>query len=128
MPRSEADELVLMYRAALEAAKMGYADAPLTRRLYTAILLTRFLTDAGHGLLDRDMLENADKQLTTIYDRGNETGDWQFPAGTIALLTQILNEHDRQLRDTPLHFLLEASDRLDKIIEQSASPAVDLVN
>lgn len=123
MPRAEADELVLMYRAALEAAKLGYTDASLTRRLFTAVLLTRFLTEAGHGLLNAHVLEEADKQLTTTYEHGNETGDWTCLPETIALLTRILNEHDRQLRETPLHILLDASDRLDRIIEQAGTPA-----
>ncbi|CAD6563385.1 hypothetical protein LMG24235_08629 [Paraburkholderia sabiae] len=128
MPRPEVDELVLMYRAALEAVKRGYTDAPLTRRLYTAVLLTRFLTDSGHGLLDLCALKDAYKQLTTIYEHGDETGVWDYPPETIALLTQVLNEHDRQLRETPLHFLLQASDRLDKIIERSYSREISFSN
>jgi hypothetical protein len=128
MPRPEVDELALLYRAALEAARLGYTDAPLTRRLYTAVLLTRFLTDAGHGILGMDVLDEADKLLTIVYEHGNETGNWQYPPEAISLLTRVINEHDRQLRDTPLQFLLDASDRLDRIIEKSDSPTLDLAN
>ncbi|WP_239499210.1 MULTISPECIES: hypothetical protein [Paraburkholderia] len=99
-----------------------------TRRLYTAVLLGRFLTGAGHGLLDSRVPEDSDKHLTTIFEHGNEAGDWNYPPETIVLLTQVLNEHDRQLRDTPLHFLLDASDRLDRIIEQPDSPALEVTN
>ncbi|WMY10959.1 hypothetical protein [Paraburkholderia phenoliruptrix] len=128
MPRTEVDELVLMYRAALEAAKLGYNDAPLTRRLYTAVLLTRFLTDAGHGLLEQQVLDDAEKQLTAVYDQGNATGTWHYPKETITLLTAVLNEHDRQLRDTPLQVLLDASARLDRIIEKSGESALVVVH
>jgi hypothetical protein len=70
---ADADALILNYRIALEAAKCGHADAALIPRLFTMVLPTRFLTEAGHGLLERAALEEGESVLVEIADRGAET-------------------------------------------------------
>lgn len=37
--------------------------------------------------------------------RGNETGAWDYSTDTIALLTQVANEHDRQFGRAPFREL-----------------------
>jgi hypothetical protein len=118
MPRADADTLILHYRIALEAAKCGHADAALIRRLFTMVLLTRFLTEAGHGLLERAALEEGESVLVEIADRGAETEDWTCSRAAIELLVRITNEHDRQIRETRLEVLIDASNRLDGFLDR----------
>ncbi|MFM0351132.1 hypothetical protein [Paraburkholderia sp. RL17-347-BIC-D] len=124
MPRADADALILNYRIALEAAKSGHADAVLIRRLFTMALLTRFLTEAGHGLLERVAPEEGESVLVEIAGRGPETGDWTRSRLAIELLVCITNEHDRQLQQTRVEVLIDASNRLDRFLDrQRLSPS-----
>lgn len=119
MPRADADRVILQHRTALEAVRGGYADAALTRRLFTTILLTRYLTEDGHGLLDLPLLDEAEHMLTTALENGEDHGDWSFSPGLIDLLSATVNEHDRQLRETRLQAIVRASERLDRLIENN---------
>ena len=124
VPRADADAPILNYRIALEAAKSGHAVAVLIRRLFTMVLLTRFLTEAGHGLPERVALEEGESVLVEIAGRGTETGDWTRSRLAIALLVRITNEHDRQLQQTGLEVLMDASNCRDRFLDrQRLSPS-----
>ena len=126
MPRADADKVILQHRTALEAVRRGHADAALTRRLFTAILLTRFLTEDGHGILDLNTLDEAEQMLTAALENGDERGDWNFPPALIDLLSAVVNEHDRQLRETRLQAVVRASERLDRLIESNRRQMPDI--
>ncbi|MFM0732719.1 hypothetical protein PQQ52_19760 [Paraburkholderia sediminicola] len=122
MPRADADALILNYRIALEAAKSGHAV--LIRRLFTMVLLTRFLTEAGHGSLERVAVEEGESVIVEIAGRGTETGNWTCSRLAIELLVRITNEHDRQLQQTRLEVLIDASNRPDRFLDrQRLSPS-----
>ncbi|MDN8068997.1 MULTISPECIES: Fis family transcriptional regulator [Burkholderia cepacia complex] len=125
MSRADADRVILQHRTVLEAVRAGYADAGLARRLFTTILLTRYLTEEGHGLLDLGLLDEAEQMLTTALDNGEERGDWNFQPALIDLLSLIVNEHDRQLRETRLQAIVRASERLDRLIESNRRESPD---
>ncbi|KND58569.1 hypothetical protein BVER_03533 [Candidatus Burkholderia verschuerenii] len=114
--REQADEMVMAYRVALEAVRAGHGDGKLLRRLYSMVLLTRYITEAGHGELELSVLEAGEGVLVKICERGDAGGDWAVDAATIELLSCIVNEHDRQMRETRLQVLLDASNRLDRLI------------
>jgi hypothetical protein len=119
MPRADADAMMLRSRVVLEAARSGRADGAMARRLATVMLLTRFLTEAGHGRLELAALDAVEDALADVFKAGYETGVWTFPEAAIKALTLIVNEHDRQLLETRLEAVVAASARLDQLIERN---------
>ena len=120
-----ANELSLQFRLALESIRRGRGDKITMNRIASVVLLTRFLTEAGHGQLDNGVLADVEKQVSAALNRGRETGEWNCSDELAELLTIVVNEHDRQLRQTKLRDVVEASERLDRLIK-AASPAHEL--
>src|SRR6202012_4270652 len=116
MARSAADEITLPCRLSLEAIRQGRADSRCAHCVAQAVLLSGFLTQAGHGLLDSAVLNGAEREISTLLDHGRSTGEWRFPEALVDVLTEIINEYDRQLRETRLQAVLDASDRLERLI------------
>src|SRR5579863_9342329 len=76
MPPSEVAPIILRFRMALETLRAGHADRSTVNHLATVLLLTRFLTEAGHGLLDQTVLDEAETLLGSVIKEGNETNIW----------------------------------------------------
>jgi hypothetical protein len=123
MPRADVDALMLQHRMALEAARGRRGDASVTRRLYMVILMTRYLTADGHGLLTLDSVREAEQEVAAIFDRGEAVGDWSYPDKVIGLISTVINEYDRQLRETRLQEILRANERLSRLIAHGAAIA-----
>ncbi|SAL73198.1 Fis family transcriptional regulator [Caballeronia choica] len=123
MPRAEVDALMLQHRLAFEAARGRYGDASITRRLYMVILMTRYLTEDGHGLLALDSVCEAEQEVAAIFDRGEAVSDWSYPDKVIKLISTVINEYDRQLRETRLEAILLANERLGRLIARGAALA-----
>ncbi|MFL9959327.1 hypothetical protein PQR65_38740 [Paraburkholderia nemoris] len=118
MPRAEVEPVILRFRMALETLRAGHADRSTVNHLATVLLLTRFLSEAGHGLLDQAVLDDAEKTLGDVIKAGNETDVWTIGQPVIDILTVLVNEHDRQLCETRLQAIAEASRRLDRYFEK----------
>lgn len=116
MPRAEADQISLQVRVAFEAVRQGRADHVATRSIATVILLTEFLTEAGHGTIPLSTLREAGRGVFDVLNGGADTGEWRFPESLIATLTEIVNEYDRLVRETRLEAIMKASERLDALI------------
>jgi hypothetical protein len=116
MPRDEADRLSLQSRIALEAVRSQCAGLQATTVIAQTVLLTSFLTEAGHGLLDLDDVRQTERSVLKILDVGKETGEWVFDDVQIDALTSIVNEHDRQLREVRFGEVFEATTRLDRLV------------
>ncbi|RDK00030.1 hypothetical protein [Paraburkholderia lacunae] len=80
------------------------------------MLLTRFLTEAGHGRLAVAELDEAENALVEVFTTGNETDVWSFSEAAIDALTLVVNEHDRQLLETRLEVVAAASARSGKTV------------
>lgn len=119
MPRDAADKMMLRVRLALELVRAGQADLSLANCVAQALVLTGFITEAGHGLLDTAFIGSATKSLGVVLTTGTETGVWQFPPQLVDDLTIIVNEHDRQLREIRLDVIADASDRLELLFKQN---------
>lgn len=119
MPRADADVMMLRSRVALEAVRSGRADGASTRRLASVLLLTRFLTEAGHGRLAVAELDEAENALVEVFTIGNETDVWSFSKAAIDALTLVVNEHDRQLLETRLEAVAAATARLNHLIRKN---------
>jgi hypothetical protein len=77
-------------------------------------LLTGYLTAAGHGELKVSFLDNVQGALLALLDRGRDTGNWRVSEPLVDDLTVVVNEHDRQLLETRLQAIVEASERLNR--------------
>ena len=85
------------------------------------LLLTGYLTAAGHGELNVSFLDDVEHALAALLDRGRDTGDWQASESLVDKLTVVVNEHDRQLLETRLQAIVEASERLNRTIATSVA-------
>jgi hypothetical protein len=86
MPQAEADQIMLMSRLALEAVRCGRADGPQFRCLGSVVLLTRYLTEAGQGLLDPAVIDEVEYTLGDAIRTSDQSGVWTIPANAIDAL------------------------------------------
>lgn len=119
MDRSTVGEISLHVRLVLETIRQGRGDRASAHCMAQVTLLTGFLTQAGHGELEAGFLDNVELQVSALLDTGRDSGEWFFPGSLIDSLTVVVNEHDRQLRETRLQAIVEANNRLDKLIRSS---------
>jgi hypothetical protein len=113
----EVNRRVLRFRLALERMRSGHGDFESAIVLTQVTFLTRFITEAGHGRLDETFFAAMEARLIeTIKCDGNGIDAWQFPTELVDLLTKVVNEHDRQLRETRLGVIAEATKRLERIL------------
>ncbi|MFM0521823.1 Fis family transcriptional regulator [Caballeronia jiangsuensis] len=116
MPRQEADALCLQSRIALESVRGGRAGSHETTILAHTVLLTSFLTEAGHGVLDLSFVRQVEEAVLAILDAGKATGEWNFDETFVQSLTTVINEYDRQMREVRFGQVLAATKRLDRMI------------
>jgi len=116
MPRQEADGLCLQTRLALEAARSGRAASREMTVLAQSVLLTSFLTESGHGLLQLSWVRQVEEAVLAVLNEGKKTGEWNVDETIVESLTVIVNEHDRQLREVRFSEVAAATERLDKMI------------
>jgi hypothetical protein len=121
MDRAAADAICLPIRLALEAIRQKRADQRAANYMAQVILLTRFLTKAGHGGLDIALLAESEAQLSDLLTRGKASNDWTFSESLIEHLTIIVNEHDRQIRECRLKAIVNASNAVDRLIMSKRS-------
>jgi hypothetical protein len=119
MDTAAVNEISLQFRLAFEAIRQARADKACAYSMAQVTLLTVFLTQAGHGELDPDFLDDIEHQVSAVLENGRDSGEWQFPSPLIESLNIVVNEHDRQLRETRLQAIIEASQRLDHFIRRS---------
>lgn len=122
MPRHDADALCLRSRIALESARGGRAGSHETTILAHTVLLTSFLTEAGHGVLDMSFARQVEKAVLANLDAGKATGEWKFSYAFVESLTTVINEYDRQMREVRFGQVLAASQRLDRMIASVRVP------
>ncbi|MFM0068789.1 Fis family transcriptional regulator [Paraburkholderia aspalathi] len=123
LARENAEKVVLRCRMALESIRRGDGDRTAADLMASTLLLTTFLTEAGHGLLPMSLLEETERMLFDTLNTGVQTGVWVFAEPLIRSLMTVVNEHDRQLRETRLRVVIEASARLDRYIDRQKAGA-----
>lgn len=117
-----ADQLALRFRLALEAARQGRASAANANCLAQTFLIAALIADAGFGELDELVLCHCESGLRAMLRKGGQTGEWQFDERLIGLLTTVVNEHERQLRQTRLQVIVKATEALERAIDVSETP------
>lgn len=116
MPRRESDTMSLRSRLAFEAMRSQRPTATDVLNVAQTVLLTSFITEAGHGLLDLTLIRQVEEEVLALLDSGKTTDDWITPETLLEPLASVINEHDRQLREVRLGVVKAACERLDRMV------------
>jgi hypothetical protein len=111
LPQRDAQTIILQYRLALEAIRRDEASRTDAQCIAQAVLLTRLLTEVGYGKLDASVIRDTEEDVLAMLDLGASSGFWRYPATGFARLTQVVNEHDRQLREVNLSALIACNEK-----------------
>lgn len=123
MSSATADSLVLPVRIALESIRSGYMTREAVVTLSGVARLTGFLTAEGHGVLQRGLLDAAERRLL---DALNDVEATSAPEpDLIEALTMIVNEYDRLMRECRLLAIVRANEHCERI-SQSANRKSEL--
>lgn len=115
LDRPLADKLSLRFRLALESARQGRADVAAAHCLLEVTLLTGFLKEDGHSLIEQTVIDYAELSLYEILENKQIDDACEFDEQTLQNLIIIVNEHDRQLRELRLMALSKAVSRLEQL-------------
>jgi hypothetical protein len=114
IPRAIASELALQAHLSLQALRAGTTEIEPAQRVTEAMLLARFLSEAGHGDFSADALASADRVMAAVFDGGRASGVWTMPGDEFENFAAIVSLYDYQLRRASLGALTVASERLDR--------------
>ncbi|WP_321948410.1 hypothetical protein [Paraburkholderia sp. J10-1] len=121
MSRSEATNLALRTRIALERLRNGEAGRALVNHMSQIVLITGYITRAGFGRLDLRDIDRVGHNLDKVLAGADRTGDWNLPDSLIGELTTVVNEYDRQLATTRVEIVARASEHLERRLLLAAS-------
>lgn len=122
MPRDSADALAPDARICLERVRQREAGSELCNGLANVVLFTGLVTALGHGALVAAFLERKECGIGAALLVADETGNWRIPNTLIDDLTTIVNEYDRQVRETRLAIIEEAAEQLERLVRVDTTP------
>jgi hypothetical protein len=121
MSRSEASNLALRTRIALERLRNGEAGRSLVNHMSQIVLITGYITRAGFGRLDIHDIDLVEQNLGEVLFEADRTGEWKIPDALISELTTVVNEYDHQLATTRVEIVARASEHLERHMQLAAS-------
>jgi len=92
-------------RISLESIRRKSSGRSEAVAMAQALLLTTYVTEAGHDTLAISDLAKADVSLNRLLFKGAQTGESSFP-DDVERLAAIVDGHDRQLYDKRRNSLL----------------------
>jgi hypothetical protein len=113
LDRESVAQIAIQVRMALEVARAGQGDAGTLRCLAQAVALTGLIAGAGHGVIEEETLRVAEVALSGVLASGSLSG-WGLDARELAGVTDVINEHDRQLRETRLDLVVRAFEQIER--------------
>jgi hypothetical protein len=120
MRPSKADEVSSRNHIALESMRMGKGSLYAAQTLLEAMLVTAFLTEAGHGVIGYEELVESERAICSAIGFGKLSDQWRLGEAGFALFALILTLHDWQLQKVPLRAILSAVERL--VMAKAARP------
>jgi hypothetical protein len=99
----------------LERVRNGEANRVLVNSLGQVVLFTNFVIAAGHGALEPSFVDDVEHELGLVLLTADRTGEWHIPPELVENLTRVVNEYDRQLRETRLEIIAKASDHMEHL-------------
>ncbi|MDR5806448.1 hypothetical protein [Caballeronia sp. LZ001] len=79
-------------------------------------LMCEMITAAGDGLLPLPLVQQARKGAFDALDNGASSGVWTFTEALTNQFTLVINEYDRQMRETRLHAIIGASEKVEHLL------------
>jgi hypothetical protein len=113
LDRDSVAQVAVQVRMALEVARVGQGNAATLRCLAQAVALTGLIAAAGYGELADETLCATEAALCSVLASGNLSG-WGLDARELSTTTDVINEHDRQLRETRLDVVVRAFAKIER--------------
>ncbi|WP_250463222.1 hypothetical protein [Caballeronia sp. GAFFF2] len=113
LDRDSVAQIAVQVRMALEVARAGQGDAATLRCLAQAVALTGLIAAAGHGEIEEEALQAAEAALFGTLSSA-DLNSWGLDAGELSAITDVVNEHDRQLRETRLDVVVRAFEKIER--------------
>lgn len=120
LKQDDADHLCLQARLSFEAMRQGRGDRAAALNMASIALMCETIAAAGHGLLSLSLIEAARRGAFDALDEGVRSGVWQFSDVLVDELTHVINEYDRQMRETRLHAIIAASEKVERFLVKRA--------
>jgi len=114
------DRMAIRFRIALESIRQGRCDAVAAHCMVEIVFLTRHISEAGYGLISPTVFDDTEDALCAVFRLYQATGKWTLELLLIDQLTDVINEHERQLRETRLQIIVNATTHLNRLIETSS--------
>ncbi|WP_250510311.1 hypothetical protein [Caballeronia sp. GACF4] len=116
LKQPESDQLCLQARLSFQAMREGRGDRATVMNMASISLMCEMITAAGHGLLPLPLIQQARKGAFDALDTGAMSGVWAFTDALINQFTLVINEYDRQMRETRLHAIIAASEKVEHLV------------
>lgn len=114
--RDVVDGLALRLRVTFQAVRQGKADASLVNVLVQSVLLARYIGEATGNRIDDCIISETMNRLANVCAQERHSRQWQFDDAILNNLTAIINIHERQLSQTHIEIILNAINRLQKLL------------
>jgi hypothetical protein len=88
--------MALQFRLSFEAIRNQRGSRADAICMAQSVLLTSFLTEKGHGLLDLQAIRKVEADVLAELDRNGAGHGWNFPDELLQPLLDVVNEHDRK--------------------------------
>ncbi|MDR5777330.1 MULTISPECIES: hypothetical protein [unclassified Caballeronia] len=113
LSNEHASQLNRQARIAFESIRTGRGDRAALLQMSSIVLLCEFPTEDGHGLLPLSLLQEARRRMARVMAAGSADETCEYARRLIDQLNEIVNEYDRQMRETRLHTIVAAFDKVD---------------
>lgn len=113
LDRESVARVSIQFRMALEVARAGQGDASTLRCLGQAVAMAGLIAHAGHGDIAEEELAAGERAILGVLASG-DVSNWGLGPEAMSNLTAVINEHDRQLRESRLDVVATALDRIER--------------
>jgi hypothetical protein len=120
LKQDDADQMCLQARLSFEAMRQGRGDRAAALNMCSIALMCETITVAGHGLLPLSVVAQATQGAFDALDDGVDNGVWQFSDSLVEELTLVINEYDRQMRESRLQTIIAAAEKVERFLVNRA--------
>jgi hypothetical protein len=121
LAREVSDAISLTSHLALAVCRRGKGNEHLLNELVCAVYLVYFLQQSGYGNEPLELFREAEVRLGRTAWQGKRRGLWHLDQQGAALLERVLAVYDSQLTRVALGAVLQARDRLRKVLSTKGS-------
>jgi hypothetical protein len=112
MTRSAQSEIALRYHLALALFRGAAGSTEQAQELFRAIYISYYLSEAGFGVGDASLHLAAEDALLAAVTAGERTDIWELDMSGRLAVERVLQVHEQQLANAPLHAVDKAHEQL----------------